>query len=87
MTQPTTDRPIVHEIYRALVLLGAGNDLLGTVNSWKDSLPDEDVLANLQAWNAATLAESKGRIEHYDIVSRHLVYNPDDGQKTSAALL
>jgi hypothetical protein len=52
------------EIYKALVLLGAGHDLLGTVGSIDDSLLDDDVLANLRAWNNATLKEIKGRIGH-----------------------
>ena len=58
------NREIVNEIYRAFALLGAEADLLGTVGSWGDSLPDEHVLANLRAWNNVTLKELKGRIEH-----------------------
>lgn len=54
------------EIYKALVLLGAGHDLLGTVGSIDDSLLDDDVLANLHAWNNATLKEIKDRIKHYE---------------------
>lgn len=66
----TVGRDIVGEIYRAFVLLGAESDLLGTIGSWGDSLPDADVLARLQAWNDATKREIEGRIEHYEISCR-----------------
>jgi hypothetical protein len=56
-------REVVGELYKTLVLLGADNDLLGTVGSWGGSLPDEDVLANLKAWNKQTLRETTQRIE------------------------
>jgi len=61
------DREIIGELYRALVLLGAQADLLGTVGSWKDCLPDEDVLSGLRAWNEDHLKTLKGRIGHYEI--------------------
>ena len=32
-----------------------------------DSLPDEDVVTNLRAWNDKTLAEIKWHTEHYEI--------------------
>lgn len=63
------NRKIVLELYRSLVLLGAESDLLGTVGSWGDTLPDEDVLAGLQQWNADTLNTLRGRIEHFEISS------------------
>lgn len=63
------NQEIVVEIYLALVLLGAESDLLGTVGSWGDSLPEEDVLSGLKAWNEATLKEIKGRVEHYALSS------------------
>ncbi len=55
------------EIYRALVLLGAKSDLLGTIGSLGDTLSDEDVLSGLKVWNEATSSEIKERIEHYEI--------------------
>lgn len=58
------DRRIVREVYRTAVLLGAGSDLLTVIGSWGDSLPDDEVLAGLAAWNEATAAEVKARIEH-----------------------
>jgi hypothetical protein len=64
-SQPEIKREIINELYRAFVLLGAKMDLLGTVGSWKDSLPDQDVLSSLRAWNSSTLEELKQRIEHY----------------------
>lgn len=78
-------RDIVAEIYRALVLLGAENDLLGTIGSWGESLPDEDVLANLRAWNDATLKQTRGRIEHYEMSSRPSEHTPVADQQRSAA--
>jgi len=74
---------IVTELYRTLVLLGAGSDLLGTVGSWGDSLSDADVLCNLRAWNSATLQELTGRIEHYEIPSRHPADSRDEAPETS----
>jgi hypothetical protein len=74
---------IKQELYRSLVLLGADNGLLGTVASWDVSLPDEDVLANLKGWNEATIAEAKGRIEHYETTFLHPVYTPVAAQKSA----
>jgi len=73
------------EIYRSLVLLGAESDLLSTVGSWGESLPDEDVLASLRAWNDASLKEIRERIEHYEITSRHSGHSQDEGRRKSAA--
>ncbi len=76
---------IVSEVYRALVLMGANSDLLGTIGSWGDSLPDADVLANLKAWNEATLQETKGRIEHYGMSFLPSDCNRDEAQQMSVA--
>ena len=72
------NREVVGELYRTLVLLGAESDLLGTVGSWGDSLPDEDVLANLRQWNQATLQQITQRIEHYEISSPRRARNRDE---------
>ena len=77
-------REIIAELYRSLVLLSADNDLLGTVASWGDSLPDEDVLANLKGWNEATTAEIKSRIEHYEMSSLRPAYIQAEGQRTAS---
>lgn len=53
---------IVREINYALSLLGAKSDLLGTVGSWKDCLPDEDVLAGIKAWNEWKRTELSERL-------------------------
>jgi hypothetical protein len=74
---------IVSELYRTLVLLGAGSDLLGTVGSWGDSLSDQDVLDNLKAWNEGTVRDLKGRIEHYGIPSHLSADNRDEHQRMS----
>ena len=42
------------EAQRALRDLGADIDLLSIVDSWRDTLPDEDILQLLQNWNAGT---------------------------------
>ncbi len=64
MESKSPNRAIVNEIYRSLLLLGAKSDLLGTVGSWGDSLPEEDVLANLKGWNDATAKELTQRTEY-----------------------
>jgi hypothetical protein len=71
------ERQIILEIYRSLVLLGADFKLLSAIGSWKDSLPDNDVLQNVKGWNMATLSELKERIEHYEISCPHQVCNTD----------
>ncbi len=58
------EREIINELYRAFVLLGAKMDLLSTIGSWKDSMPDQDVLSSLRAWNSSTLQELRQRIKH-----------------------
>jgi hypothetical protein len=40
------------EAQRALRDLGAGIDLLSIVDSWQDTLPDEQMLDLLRNWNA-----------------------------------
>lgn len=78
------NREIIRELYCALALLGADNGLLGAVGSWGESLPDEDVLANLKGWNEATLAEIKGRIEHYETSYRHPAYIRGEAHRTAS---
>jgi hypothetical protein len=74
---------IVREIYRAFVLLGADHELLSSVGSWGDSLPDRDVLANLKGWNEAFLAEIRARTQHYEMTSRPQACNQDEVRKTA----
>ena len=45
------EQQIRNEVYRALVFLGASRELLGTVGSWGDTLPDEEILRVLKRWN------------------------------------
>ena len=59
------ERTIIRELHKALILLGADNCLLGTVNSWKKSLPDEMVLSSIQHWNEVTAEKLQERIEDY----------------------
>ena len=76
-------REIIREVYRSLALLGADHELLGSVGSWGDSLPETDVLDGLQAWNQATLGQIKGRIECYEASFPRLGCSPDAARKTS----
>jgi hypothetical protein len=48
MTQMSIEQEIRSEIYRALDALGADANLLSTVGSWGDTLPDNDVLQLLR---------------------------------------
>jgi hypothetical protein len=75
------NQEIVSTLYRTLVLLGADHDLLGTVGSWGNSLPEQDVLANLTAWNDMTAKELTQRIEHYEMSSHHPAYNRDEAER------
>ena len=71
-TKSLSNREIIEELYRTLVLLGADDGLLGTVGSWGDSLPDKDVLAGLRGWNQATLKETTARIKHCEMTFHRL---------------
>ena len=71
-TKSLSNRKIIGELYRTLVLLGADDGLLGTVGSWGDSLPDKDVLAGLRGWNQATRKETTARIEQCEMTFRRL---------------
>jgi hypothetical protein len=84
-TKSSIKRKIAGELYRTLVLLGADDGLLTTLGSWGESLPDEDVLANLKGWNQATLKETRERIEQYELTSHRPAYTPVESQKTAAA--
>ena len=83
--QSELKREIVNELYRTLVILGADNGLLGTVGSWGDSLPEENVLSGLKAWNQAMLTEVKARIEHYEISCLRPAYSQVEAARTSPA--
>jgi hypothetical protein len=79
-----TQREIIGELYRALVLLGADSGLLGTVGSWGDSLPEKDTLSDLKAWNEATLVEVRACIGHYEKSCPHPAYSQGEARRTSA---
>jgi hypothetical protein len=74
---------IIGEIYRALVLLGADSELLGTVGSWKDSLPGNLVLSGLKTWNQGNLEKIKVCIEHYEISAPRSACIHTEVQQTS----
>ena len=71
------NQEIVQELYRTLILLGAESDVLGVVGSWGNSLPEEDVLASLKAWNLATQNKLSQRTAHYEASFCRAAYDPD----------
>ncbi|HSY36815.1 MAG TPA: hypothetical protein VK814_13755 [Acidobacteriaceae bacterium] len=83
MPNAQPNQEIVQEIYRALVLLGAEADLLGTVGSWGNSLPEADVLGNLKAWNLQTAKDVTRRTEHYEMTFHRPACIPDAAREMS----
>ncbi|RWX46142.1 hypothetical protein H206_00434 [Candidatus Electrothrix aarhusensis] len=59
------DRIIISELHKTLTLLGADRTLLGTVNSWKKSLPDDMVLSGLRHWNEIAAEKIQQRLDTY----------------------
>lgn len=49
------NKEIKSEIVKAIVRLGGKSDLIATINSWGEEMPDEDTLADLKKWNNVTL--------------------------------
>jgi hypothetical protein len=54
---------IVGELCKSISLLGGKSDLIGTISSWGDTLPESEVLALIKVWNDFTVNELKERIE------------------------
>lgn len=48
-------KQIKAEIVKAIVRLGGKSDLVSTINSWGEEMPDEDTLSDLKQWNKVTL--------------------------------
>lgn len=44
-------RQFGREVYRSLEALGADEDVLSVVGSWRDTLPDEEVVGLLKGYN------------------------------------
>jgi hypothetical protein len=55
---PDFKAEIAHELYVALERLGADEELLAVVGSWRDTLSDEDALLMLREFNTT------GRVLH-----------------------
>lgn len=68
---------IIHELYRAVEILGGDFLLLSAIGSWGDTLPDEDVLANLRGWNRGNSTTDKSR---NDTSCHHQVYILDEDE-------
>ncbi|MCI5160254.1 MAG: hypothetical protein D3906_17895 [Candidatus Electrothrix sp. AUS1_2] len=64
------ERTIIKELHKALILLGADNCLLGTVNSWKRTLPDDMVLSSIRHWNEVAAEQLHQRIADYHAPER-----------------
>jgi hypothetical protein len=60
------DQQFAHKIGLCFYLLGAESDIISTVNSWRDTLSDTDVLGSIDAWLIATLDEQKAIISHVE---------------------
>lgn len=45
-----TDYQIKSMLYDIIAVLGGQSDILSTIGSWKDSMPDEDILLSLKCW-------------------------------------
>jgi hypothetical protein len=59
---------IKNEIYRTLERLGADSDLLSIVGSWRDTLSEEEILAELKRYNNGEPAFKKIIAESDDVV-------------------
>ena len=51
------DRDVAHELYLALVLLGADPLLLASVANWRNGVEQKDLIADLRNWNEAKRLE------------------------------
>ena len=51
------DRDVTHELYLALVLLGADPLLLASVANWRNGVEQKDLVADLRNWNEAKRLE------------------------------
>ena len=54
LTKETIGEIDKQRAYDIAVLFGAPSDLLGTIGSWGDTLPDEEVLRLLREYNEKT---------------------------------
>jgi len=52
------------KMYLCVQLLGGQSDILSTIGSWRDTLPDEDVLEALDFWINDKVAELKSSLEY-----------------------
>jgi hypothetical protein len=55
-----TQYKIVDQIADAVISLGGQSDLLAIICSWGDTLPEDEILAQMQAWNAGRLVKGGG---------------------------
>lgn len=45
------DREIIHELYKAVKILGGRGSILSTIGSYKNTMPDKFILDGLKIWN------------------------------------
>ena len=55
---------IITEITQAIINLGGTSGLVANIQSWGDTLPDADVLANLKDWNGKKYGIPKNQPQH-----------------------
>lgn len=58
------DLIFARKMYFCVQLLGGQSDILSTIGSWRDTLPDEDVLEALDFWINDKVAELKSSLEY-----------------------
>ena len=57
---------IIQEISKSIALLGGKSDIIGTINSWGDSISDNDTLDCIKSWNEWKLSELNERLKLSD---------------------
>ena len=54
------------KIYLCVQLLGGQSDLLSTIGSWRQTMPDKDVFDGLDLWIKSKLKEQKRSIKYVE---------------------
>ena len=45
-----SERKVLKQLYKIIIVLGGKSDLLGIIGSWKDTMTDEEVERDLKFW-------------------------------------
>jgi hypothetical protein len=62
--QARLDLEFSQKVSLCIFLLGGQSDLLGSISSWRSTLPDDEVLQGLDAWIEDKLNEQERIISH-----------------------